>query len=290
MTAAADRRLRNSRVAESLDERQWATIFLTACRENRVPELDLPLESNPLTQLTSLYSRAPERVRSIMKAGVSRAVAEYKRRLYEYSTLIGLAWLASAIRATDAVPELVSQVLALGDLSRDDTPQFVVAEELLSVLATFAPSSRVEFLFKNLLFDDTAHFRFVGTLAIGLVICDPSKFVSAVRRYVERRQEGPQFFDDRSLMRGFFDAIPRGEIETNISALGDLARPFVIDWADKLGVRPAYEGFPADADFIDADAPPVNAPSGDFSSFSDMYYGAAKVSNLDALYLKVRNH
>lgn len=287
MTEAAARRARNLRVAESLDEREWATVFLTAFREQRLPGFDVSLEANPLAEFTTLYSRASENVRSIMKVGVRRAIAEYKHRLYGHHVLVGLAWTASAVRATDAVPELVNHVVALSnDLSRDDNAEFLLAEELLSVLATFTPNSRIEFLFRNLLFDDAVHFRLAGTLAIGLVACDPSKFVAAVKRFVERRAEGPQFFNDRSLMRGFFEVVPRGEIENSISLLGPLARPFVIEWADKLEVRKAYEGFPADSEFIDADTP-ATPPVVDYSSLADMYYGATKVKNLDALYDKV---
>ena len=290
MTTAAEKRERNLRVAESLDARGWVTVLLTAFRENRLPGFEVSLEANPLTEITTLYTRASENVRAMMKAGVTCALAEYKHRLYGHSVLVGLAWTASAVRATDAVPELVNHVIGLsGHLGRDDRSEFVLAEELLSVLATFTPNPRVEFLFRNLLFDDAVHFRFAGTLAIGLVACDPAKFVPAVRRYVERREEGPEFFNDRSLMRGFFDAIPRAEIENSIGALGTLARRFVIDWADKLDVRKAYEGFPPEADPLDPETP-ASPPTIDFSSLNDMYYQATRISNLDALYVRAREH
>lgn len=286
MTAPVERRKRNAQVAASLDEHAWATVFLTAFRENRLPGFEIPQEANPLTEINTIYGRVPEDVRSVMKAAIGRAIGEFNRRLYEFTVLRGLAWTAASLRATESVPGLVHHTIALSpNLGRDDTPEFVAAEELISVLASFAPHPRVEFLFRNLLFDDTVHFRLAGLLAIGLVRCDPTRFVSALNRYVQRRADGPRFFNDRSVMRGFFESLPRAEIETSLPLLDPFARPLVIEWADHLGIRIAWASFPPE-EFIDADAPATPAMK-DFDSWNDTYDRARGPAHLDILYRKV---
>jgi hypothetical protein len=265
------RRARNLRVAAGLTGAGWADAFLTACREKKLPGFDVPSETILLSEIDFLYRESAEAVRTCMKDGAAKAVTEYAARGYDSGVLRGLAAIASITRASAAVPDLASYVIAMhSQLGRDGTPEFRLAVDLISALGTFPRHPRVASLFRTLFFDDqSVHFRFSGMMVVAVVRADPEAFVPAMNRFYERRSRGPQYFHDRTLMNALFKAVLPSDLERMLDLLHQPARRYVVDWADKLGVLRNI--FPPDDEIYDADGPAPHSGVQNYDALKDLY-------------------
>ena len=264
------RKRRNLRAAVGLTESAWSEAFLTVCREKKLPAFDIPAESVLLSEIDVLYRESAEATRSRMKAGAAKAVAEYTSRGYSLDVLGGLATIVAFTRATEAVIDLASHVIALHPHLRHDAPPvYPVAVDLIHALGTFPRHPRVASLFRTLLFDDTVHFRFAGMLAISVVRNDPTAFVSAITRFYEQRSQGPDCFHDRTMMRAFFDAVLQPDLENALEQFDDTSQQvknYVIEWGVKFKVL----GLPSDNPEDDKERP-ADAGLRKYSTFKEIH-------------------
>jgi hypothetical protein len=236
------RRARNLRTAASLTETQWADAFLSACRENRLPDFDIPSDAILLSEIDFLCREAPEDTRSRMRSGVTMALERYNPRYYSMEVLQRLASIIAATLATGAVPAVVRYLTTLHPyFKQENLPQFALAIELVSALGTFPNNAQVVRLFRTLLFDETdlVHFRFAAMLTIAVIRSDSASFVPAMNRFCQLRLLGPERFHDRTIMRAIFKTVlpvnVRHAVEKK-SGLSEEAKLYVTKWAMDLEV------------------------------------------------------
>jgi hypothetical protein len=174
--------------------------------------------------LEEIYEHSHEDARTSIRDGIVKAIHDWDLRYHGYDMLRWLSFAAARLRASDVIPDLVDILVRNREQLRDGNAEFFdVADDLLAVLAGFAPDPVIEKVFLALLFDDYISPRLTGLLALGVSMSNRRQFTKAFNRFVERKKLAPGFFDDAEIVRAYAQFMsPRGLVDEarNLQAAG----------------------------------------------------------------------
>lgn len=209
-----DRRLAETvKTVAHWTSREWAKWLRSVFRHGDTYPLRLASNADPLSELEEIYEQSHEDARATIKDGVVKAIHDWDLRYHGYEMLRWLSFAAARLRASDAMPDLVDILVRNREqLQHGEGEFFEVADDLLAVLAGFAPDEVIGKVFMALLFDDSIAPHLTGLLALGATMSDQRKFVKAFNRFVERKKFAPEeFFDDEEIVRAYAQFMsPRG--------------------------------------------------------------------------------
>ena len=203
--------------------------------------LRIPAHAEVVEALEALFADAPNDVRENLKEGIVKAVREWvSDESHGYAVLTDLAWAAAMLRATDVIPHLKDFLVRhRNELADGESDFFDVADDIVSALLGFTPDPEVARLFSLLLYDDTVTPRLSASLALGIFITDESRFVECFERFALRREEEPDYFNDRHIVWKFAKRIdPRELVPLARKQRLAAVHNYLIETAADLGLVP----------------------------------------------------
>jgi hypothetical protein len=215
--------------------REWAKWLRSVFRHGDTYPLSLAPNADPLNELEEIYAQSHEDARTAIKDGIVKAIHDWDLRYHGYAMLRWLSFAAARLRASDVIPDLVDILVRNREQLRYGKGEFFdVADDLLAVMAGFAPDPVIEKVFLALLFDDHISPRLTGLLALGVSMSDRRKFAKAFNRFVERKKLAPGFFDDEEIVRAYAQFMsPRGLVN-EARSLQAAGQDYVYTIAGKL--------------------------------------------------------
>lgn len=229
-----ERSAQNAAAVKEWAEDNWSKWFFRTFREKDPRPLRFSREA-PTTEIETLFRSSSEEVRYRMQRGLVDALRMWDEEFHGRAVLRELAWTAGKIRAVYAVPALIKILLDNRERMQWDSVFFDTADILLGVVTGFAvdePDKRIEAAFDGLFHDAAVAPHFSATLALGISICNPARFVEAFNRFVDLQAKADDYLVATDIIAQFAEHLTVKWIRDKIDLLSDEAN----DYAFKAGV------------------------------------------------------
>jgi hypothetical protein len=207
----------------------WTKWLFQCFREKNYQPLRFSPRSTITSEIEDLFENSPEDVRYRMKRSLVDSLRMWDEGFYGLEVLRELAWTAGKLRAVHVVAVLLKILLDNRERMSWGNPFFDTADILLGVVAGFAvdePDKRIETAFDGLFCDPEIAPHFSSLLALGISICNPSRFVESFNRFVVQAAAADSYFVGADVFAQFADHLTIKLITDNIYLLSPAARDF----------------------------------------------------------------